>query len=111
MCKSFLCFGIAQEWVWEGDPDFCYFSWSKIIVQLIYLCTQECSIINGLVKSCFGTAPDSVSFQVYAKKVPFRVSLCQCYCIISLSAGEFKREGIVIFKEGRPLSRHIFRVY
>ncbi len=90
--------------VGEGDPNFMDFVGREILGDVIDLGSQESNIVKLLGDRGFGTRPHAVAFDIHADVVDVGVEAGQSHGIIAFAAGELNHDGVVVAKDGLPVS-------
>ena len=90
--------------VGEGDPDLADFVGREILGDVVDMGSQESNIVEVFGDRGFGTRPHAVAFDVHADVVDVGVEAGQSHGIIAFAAGELNHDGVVVAKDGLPIS-------
>ena len=96
---SFVGLGVG-----EGDPDLVDFVGREILCDVIDMGSQESNIVEVFGDRGFGTRPHAVALDIHANVVDVGVEAGQSHGIIAFAAGELNHDGVVVAKDGLPVS-------
>ncbi len=96
--------------VGEGDPDFVDLVGREILGDVIDMGSQESNIVEVFGDRGFGTRPHAVAFDIQTNVVDVGVEPGQSHGIIAFAAGELNHDGVVVAKDGLPVSFGCFGI-
>jgi hypothetical protein len=94
----------------ERDPNLVNFVRCEIFGDVVDMGSQESNIVQVLGNGSLGTRPHAVAFDVYADVVDIGVKTCEAHCIVAFTAGELNYYGVLIAKDGMPVSFGCFSI-